>query len=711
MHPLQNGSQVTERPADKPVSGLPGYFTESGENNVPSYPGADWFNNVIDEFLNVINAGGAHFDTTKLNNLTKGIKGLTNISVQSVVGGNVFPAIDILKVGDVVPEGTDFFRVENGIVEFYPKPSGVVDSIAIDGAVINGTEVTFRLVRWSETLYLKDFIVAGITSVTEGIHSAFDFAVSSGSVLDFGSGTYEISEPISMLSNLSIRSNCAKFIGKPGIQGAYPYVPVGIFQAININNLKIDGLIKTEIDHNEFFGLGDAANRPTIVGFLGDNCTSCDFGKFDGFGSVNYSYTPNFVEYGIFDLRNSNDCIVEVVNANGRYGDEPLPPATPSTLGVAGRNNLRCHLIRPNVKNTYWSGLSWNGTDCKVVSPTIRNTKGSNLNLSGANCNAYDVDLKGTQQGNISIGEGGADCFNCNVYGGIAGDAQFSNCTLSKTTQYCHVNLKGYGWGQEGSAQLANVGVRVQGKNNYVVFEGYKTLNGYVSNGDACNVLSDTLNAPTAEGNEIHIKGYGAKTLIRAPRTIINVTTKNFSGTGLEMGYRCAGSEIRHVRAENCDRPITYGPNLSDPADYAQVRLGKIVSVDCVQDSILPLLDRNITDRVIDTINSSNSDLKLDDILYALKMYTNHASLPAKSLAAMIEFICTDAYGTAYGTNIMATTISSGSLVESLVKLRYGSIEVDAHSGSTSYIAQSSDGVKYALTPPIGGGPATWTPV
>ncbi|RTZ20412.1 SGNH/GDSL hydrolase family protein, partial [Vibrio penaeicida] len=58
MHPLQNGSQVTERPANKPVSGLPGYFTESGENNVPSYPGADWFNHVIDEFLNVLSLMG-----------------------------------------------------------------------------------------------------------------------------------------------------------------------------------------------------------------------------------------------------------------------------------------------------------------------------------------------------------------------------------------------------------------------------------------------------------------------------------------------------------------------------------------------------------------------------------------------------------------------------------------------------------------------------
>lgn len=71
MHPLQNGSQVTERPANKPVSGLPGYFTESGENNVPSYPGADWFNNVIDEFLNALDQQGVSFDPDSDDNLSK----------------------------------------------------------------------------------------------------------------------------------------------------------------------------------------------------------------------------------------------------------------------------------------------------------------------------------------------------------------------------------------------------------------------------------------------------------------------------------------------------------------------------------------------------------------------------------------------------------------------------------------------------------------
>ncbi|MCR9668509.1 hypothetical protein [Vibrio parahaemolyticus] len=80
MHPLQNGSQVTERPANKPVSGLPGYFTESGENNVPSYPGADWFNHVIDEFQNLLLSQNIQFDPTKDDHLAKALLPTVNIA-------------------------------------------------------------------------------------------------------------------------------------------------------------------------------------------------------------------------------------------------------------------------------------------------------------------------------------------------------------------------------------------------------------------------------------------------------------------------------------------------------------------------------------------------------------------------------------------------------------------------------------------------------
>ncbi|MCF7502706.1 sialidase family protein [Vibrio sp. L3-7] len=71
MHPLQNGSQDTSRPPKKPLSGGPGWFTESGDNNVPSYPGADWFNHVIAEFQNMLAAQGIMFDPENDDHLQK----------------------------------------------------------------------------------------------------------------------------------------------------------------------------------------------------------------------------------------------------------------------------------------------------------------------------------------------------------------------------------------------------------------------------------------------------------------------------------------------------------------------------------------------------------------------------------------------------------------------------------------------------------------
>lgn len=108
MHPLQNGSQVTERPANKPVSGLPGYFTESGENNVPSYPGADWFNHVIDEFLNVLHSQGIEFDPSKDDHLSRAFlrafanKEIVFLSIQDMVSGVGFDGVSIAhKIGNL----------------------------------------------------------------------------------------------------------------------------------------------------------------------------------------------------------------------------------------------------------------------------------------------------------------------------------------------------------------------------------------------------------------------------------------------------------------------------------------------------------------------------------------------------------------------------------------------------------------------------------
>ncbi|EMA8958592.1 hypothetical protein U5315_002673 [Vibrio fluvialis] len=71
MHPLRNGSQVIARPARKTTAGTPGYFSESNDNNQPSYPGQDWFNDVIDEFANALAAANITYMPGDLTHLAQ----------------------------------------------------------------------------------------------------------------------------------------------------------------------------------------------------------------------------------------------------------------------------------------------------------------------------------------------------------------------------------------------------------------------------------------------------------------------------------------------------------------------------------------------------------------------------------------------------------------------------------------------------------------
>lgn len=81
MHKLQNGSQVSVRPQRKPLVGLGGYFSESNDQNAPSYPGQDWFNDCTDEFLNALAAAGIEYDHERLDHLARAF-----VFVRSLVG-------------------------------------------------------------------------------------------------------------------------------------------------------------------------------------------------------------------------------------------------------------------------------------------------------------------------------------------------------------------------------------------------------------------------------------------------------------------------------------------------------------------------------------------------------------------------------------------------------------------------------------------------
>ncbi|MCE7729218.1 hypothetical protein [Vibrio campbellii] len=76
MHYLINGSQVEVAPQPKPTSGKPGFFSESGPEGQPSWPGADWFNASTLEFMNALSDAGIEFDPTDYTHLSRAMSAL-----------------------------------------------------------------------------------------------------------------------------------------------------------------------------------------------------------------------------------------------------------------------------------------------------------------------------------------------------------------------------------------------------------------------------------------------------------------------------------------------------------------------------------------------------------------------------------------------------------------------------------------------------------
>lgn len=133
MHPLKNGSQAEIRPPKKPTQGNAGWFTESGENNAPSYPGQDWFNTNIAEFLNALDALGIAFNPDDENHLAQAfeflnrkadLKGGKNYTY--TFSGKAFDSED--GVGDPFASWThatvDYDSDTNEFLVFYNTNSG-----------------------------------------------------------------------------------------------------------------------------------------------------------------------------------------------------------------------------------------------------------------------------------------------------------------------------------------------------------------------------------------------------------------------------------------------------------------------------------------------------------------------------------------------------------------------------------------------------------
>ncbi|EMM1886349.1 TPA: phage tail protein [Klebsiella pneumoniae] len=75
MYHLDNASSVPDMPAIKPVLFTERrWFTEGGDGIAPSYPGADWFNAIQAEMLNVLALANITPDKTQLDQFAQAIR-------------------------------------------------------------------------------------------------------------------------------------------------------------------------------------------------------------------------------------------------------------------------------------------------------------------------------------------------------------------------------------------------------------------------------------------------------------------------------------------------------------------------------------------------------------------------------------------------------------------------------------------------------------
>lgn len=85
MYALDNNSGVVVMPEVKNQQfqpNAPRWFTEGGNGIAPSYPGADWFNIVQAELLNILTDAGMTPDKGQFNQITQAIRAVVSASVK-----------------------------------------------------------------------------------------------------------------------------------------------------------------------------------------------------------------------------------------------------------------------------------------------------------------------------------------------------------------------------------------------------------------------------------------------------------------------------------------------------------------------------------------------------------------------------------------------------------------------------------------------------
>lgn len=258
MHPLRNGSQVTVRPARKPLVGTAGWFSESNDENAPSYPGQDWFNDVIDEFLNACQAAGVTFDETRVDHLARiitnasggarnlfeanqnfnveGADGTLTSSPQTFTNGQEFSFGWVVSSGADLVDATlingELTATSGQIQRAYPKdPAGLLAAAKVYGSVTasDGTQT------YADTLVTNGVEVSEDSS---NIYLTIDFSVYTDGVSIAGLSIQR--GEISPISDLSSASGLDRLLA----QGSFVATTISLPESIhNFRMISFNGVI------------------------------------------------------------------------------------------------------------------------------------------------------------------------------------------------------------------------------------------------------------------------------------------------------------------------------------------------------------------------------------------------------------------------------------------------------------------------------------
>ncbi|MBO2656062.1 hypothetical protein I6M49_21700 [Shewanella algae] len=98
MHQIDNETTTPEMPPFEEAV-IPGWFTKGGQGKAATYPGADWFNMVQAELLNVLVAAGITPDKASLNQLASAITALISNQIGDLdLGGFLTRAANLSDV-------------------------------------------------------------------------------------------------------------------------------------------------------------------------------------------------------------------------------------------------------------------------------------------------------------------------------------------------------------------------------------------------------------------------------------------------------------------------------------------------------------------------------------------------------------------------------------------------------------------------------------